>query len=139
MNNHFPKSMRLHLRKEIETLFENGKILQETSVRAIYKYVPFDGSPVHIGVSVPKRNFKKAVDRNRIKRQMREVCRLNIHQACELFTSKGVTLNVMFIFTSRKPPEYGVLQSKIILILQRLQEAYERVAGEAADRNNNNL
>ena len=121
----FPKSSRLYLRKEIEILFLSGKNIKEYPVKAIYDFIPLRDSPLKIGVVVPKKLFKKAVDRNRIKRQIREVFRLNSGPFKDFFLSKATTVRVMFIFTGKELPDYVTLQTKIILILQRLQKNYE--------------
>jgi ribonuclease P protein component len=124
--NQFPKSTRVHLRNDIAFLFTNGKSINAFPVKAVYKIAsPQSNNWLRIAVSVPKRNFKKAVDRNRIKRQIREIFRLNHHPYSERLAllQKGVQL--MFIFTGKESPDYAVLQSKIILILQRLLVADE--------------
>lgn len=123
--NRFPKAVRLRLRKEIDDLFASGKAIKAFPVRAIYQFVPLPGEPLQIAVSVPKRMVKLAVNRNRIKRQMREVFRLNSHQLKHHLIGNNKRLQVMFVYTSKESPEYAVLESKIILILQRLQEADE--------------
>lgn len=127
-DNRFPKTYRLYLRKEIESLFIDGKIIQDLPIRSIYKILPAEITSFQAGVVVSKKNFKKAVDRNRIKRQMREVIRLNCRAVCEHFIKNNATLKVMFVFTGKTSPEYATLESKIILILQRLVKAHERTA-----------
>ncbi len=67
---------RLKSKKLIGKLYEEGKSIKVFPLRMVY--VPAKQEmkfPVQVGVSVPKRNFKKAVDRNRIKRLLREVYR----------------------------------------------------------------
>ena len=123
--NRFPKSVRLHFRKEIDELFSSGKSIKAFPIRAIYKFMPLSDVSVQVAMSVPKRYIKLAVNRNRIKRQMREIFRLNCHQTMQHFTSKGKRVQVMLIYTGKESPEYAVLETKIILILQRLQEADE--------------
>lgn len=79
-----------------------------------------------MAVAVPKRNFKLAIDRNRIKRQIREAYRLNCRDAVKYFEEKGITVHLLFVYNSKTPPDYVELSSKIFLILQRLQERHER-------------
>lgn len=121
----FPKSARLHLRKEISDLFTTGNSINAIPVRAKYKILPGPGVPLQMAVSVPKKHVKLAVNRNRIKRQIREIFRLNSHPTREYFAEKGKRAQIMFIYTTPEPPEYVILESKIILILQRLQEKNE--------------
>ena len=75
----FSKKERLKSRKAIEQLFKARQSFHVFPLRLIwYKMgVPLSQSPAQFAVSVPKRAFPKAVQRNRIKRVIREVYRLN--------------------------------------------------------------
>ena len=124
--NQFPKARRVHLRNDISFLFTNGKSINAFPVKAVYKLSPpQDEHWLRSAVSVPKRNFKKAVDRNRIKRQIREIYRLSHHPYSAQLAALQKGVQLMFIFTGKESPDYAVLQSKIILILQRLLVADE--------------
>ncbi|MFM2019136.1 MAG: ribonuclease protein component [Bacteroidota bacterium] len=81
--------------------------------------------PARIAFAVPKRNFKKAVDRNRIKRLLRETYRHHKHELYETLNSKDVKISVMFIYTAKEKPDHAGLERKIILSLQRLSKAAE--------------
>lgn len=73
----FKKEHRLTLRNEIDTLFRQGKAHYSGPLRLIYK-IGKNGIPgIKILISVPRKKFKKAVDRNRLKRLIREAYRLN--------------------------------------------------------------
>ncbi|HUH29007.1 ribonuclease P protein component [Gelidibacter sp.] len=78
MDQSYKKIEKLKGQKLIEKLFSEGNSVVAYPLRLVYLKTNFD-TPVKIkaGVSVSKRNFKKAVDRNRIKRLMREAYRLN--------------------------------------------------------------
>jgi ribonuclease P protein component len=71
------KEERLKSKKLIEKLYAEGNSVKAFPLRMMYlKTQHTSGYPAQVGVSVPKRNFKLAVDRNRIKRLMRETYRL---------------------------------------------------------------
>ncbi|QOD59687.1 ribonuclease P protein component [Polaribacter haliotis] len=71
------KNERLKSRKLIEKLYEQGNSVKAFPLRMMYVQTEHTSDfPVQMGVSVAKRNFKRAVDRNRIKRLMRESYRL---------------------------------------------------------------
>ena len=71
------KEERLKSRKIIGRLYEEGKSIKAFPLRMVYIQTEHTSNfPCQVGVSVPKRNFKKAVDRNRIKRLLRENYRL---------------------------------------------------------------
>lgn len=71
------KQERLKSRKLIEKLYSEGHSVKRFPLRMVYLQTTHTSSfPVQMGVSVSKRNFKHAVDRNRLKRLMRETYRL---------------------------------------------------------------
>lgn len=78
MNYRFPKKERLCSQKNIEQLFAEGKSVSKYPLKLIYlaSSLP-ENVPIQVGVTVPKRTFKKAVIRNRIKRLLRESYRLH--------------------------------------------------------------
>lgn len=74
------KAERLKSRKLIGKLYKEGASVKAFPLRMVYVQTEHSSnSPIQMGVSVPKRNFKKAIDRNRIKRIMRESYRLQKH------------------------------------------------------------
>ena len=75
----FKKQERLKSKKTIELLFKNGNIINEFPVKAVWikTTLPEKDAVSQVSFSVPKRLFKKAIDRNRIKRLLRESYRLN--------------------------------------------------------------
>lgn len=105
----YPKSEKLKQKKEINLLFEKGKwktcgkirmiILKEEML--IENGLPFENSK--IGVSVSKRYFKKSVDRNRIKRLLRESYRLN---KAEFYEKFGENIIAMFFWNSSEKPQH---------------------------------
>ena len=78
--------------------------------------------PVQVTVSVSSRNFRKAVDRNRIKRQMREVYRLQKSPLTRQLSDVKKQLALFFIYTGKEIPEYTDLLEKMNKILVRLQD-----------------
>ena len=82
MDHRFPKAEHLCLQRDIDALFASGAhSVVGFPLRAVWHEVEWDGHGprVKVLVSVSKRKFKHAVDRNRAKRQMREAYRLNKH------------------------------------------------------------
>lgn len=78
--------------------------------------------PVQATVSVSSRNFKKAVDRNRIKRQLREVYRLQKPDLTMQLGDINKQIALFFIYTGKELPEYNDLFEKMQKILTRLQD-----------------
>jgi ribonuclease P protein component len=85
--------------------------------------------PARVAFAVPKRNFRKAVDRNKVKRLLREIYRHHKHELYADLEKVGVKISVMFIYTQKEMPEHDGLERKIILSLQRLSKAAEGDGG----------
>jgi len=73
----FKKGERLSSRKSISSLFKTGKVIKVYPLRILYAHVEEEKFPASVAISVPKRLFKKAVDRNLLKRRIREAYRQN--------------------------------------------------------------
>ena len=130
MRQTFTKSERLHSRKLIGELFKGGNTFFKFPFKVIWLHKEMDGDAgVQMLVSVSKRNFKKAVDRNKVKRLVREAYR---KQKYRLYESESLTdkqLLIGLIYTGKAILEYAEIERKIILILQRLIEQDEQAAG----------
>lgn len=117
----FPKSQKLKSRKLIDSLFSEGESVKAFPVIGVWRKIEAEETRCQVGFSVSKRNFRRAVDRNLIKRQMREAFRLN-----QGFLSKaereGSQLVFMIIYVGKDLPEYAALEKKIITLLKRLAE-----------------
>tara|TARA_R110000787_G_scaffold6697_9_gene23293 strand:- start:12372 stop:12764 length:393 start_codon:yes stop_codon:yes gene_type:complete len=111
MKNTLGKQERLKSRKLIGRLFEEGESIKKFPFRLVYlKTEHTSKSPVQASFSVPKRNFKKAVDRNRIKRLLREAYRL---EKAILNESTSLPYIFMITFIGKKEPIFSDVQEKI--------------------------
>jgi ribonuclease P protein component len=115
------KEERLKSRKLIERVFREGKSF------ALFPFRVFclsGGLPpgvfLQAGFGAGNRNFKKAVDRNRIKRLTREAYRLQKHLLEEHLREKKQPLAVFFIYVGKELPDYPTVAGKIGLALQKL-------------------
>jgi ribonuclease P protein component len=122
MNKRFGKSYKLCSRKAMDLLFAEKEIqLNQYPFRLLAKKMELPTTEkFQIGFSVPKRLFKKAPDRNKIKRLMREVVRKN--KACleQPLAVQNKQLALFLIYTGKEILNFNEFEDKILAILQRL-------------------
>ena len=117
----FPKSERLKSRKQIDVLFEQGKSFAVFPVRATYQFdLNEEKAGLQAGVSVSKRFFKKAVDRNRIKRLLREAYRLQKEDLQRETKTKGIQGTVFFLYTDKSVASFEVVKKAMAKCLKKL-------------------
>lgn len=116
------KEERLKSRKLIGNLFERGKIINHYPYKLLYEITDNKdfGFPAKIAVSVSKRNFRKAVDRNRIKRKMKEAYRLNKNELYEILNKNDQNLYFFVIYTAKQDTEYQKLEKEMQLLLKKI-------------------
>ncbi len=123
MKQQFKKEERLHEKKLIGKLFKEGKSFFKFPFKVFYfKLEDAEEYPAKVLISVSKRNFKRAIDRNRIKRLVREAYRKNKGILCGGSDSETcpATWVIGLIHTGNVIPDYEEVEKKIILILQEL-------------------
>jgi ribonuclease P protein component len=106
------KKDRLKSRKSIEQLFIEGKKISASPFRVIYMVLEGDGD-LRFGAAVSARHFKKAKDRNRIKRLTREAWRLQKNPLQEKLKASNARINVFFIYIAKDLPSYQDAYSKV--------------------------
>lgn len=120
------KQERLSGHKQIDALFGGGsQSVTVYPIRAVYRLSACSEGqpPVRLLVSVPKRHFKHAVDRNRVKRQLREAYRLQkqmLHEAMQ--AHEGQELLLAFIWLSDQHEETARIMRRTGTLLQRISE-----------------
>lgn len=112
------KEEKLKSKKIIELLFKEGKRIKSFPIQLIYLPVNHKSEiPIQVGFSVPKRNIKLAVNRNRIKRLLREVYRKQKHLFSIEINEKYV---FMFIYMAKQEINYADLE----LTMQKLSTKF---------------
>ena len=118
MRNTFRNEEKLKKKNLITELFVSGKSVSAFPLKMIYLRKDHD-SPYKIqaGVSVSKRNFKSAVDRNRIKRLMRESYRKNKYL---IYNNEDTKKHIMmFIYQAKDEVAYELMEGKMKILIEK--------------------
>jgi ribonuclease P protein component len=118
----YNKSERLKSRKLIEHLFSRGRSISVFPLKVLFDFVPDAEVPLQAGVTTSSRHFKKAVQRNRVKRVLREVYRLQKSPLEQALTAANKSIILFFIFTGKELPVFHDLHQKMKVVLQRVQD-----------------
>ena len=139
VKNTFKKNERLCKRTDIDFLLQKGQSFNRFPLRVTYvKQTVSTPISLRIAISVPKRRIRKAVDRNRIKRLIREAFRLQKKELTLFLKEKKQSVDVLLVYTGDLNITFTLIQGKIMLILQRLKQVHEQ-AGEQSPHNDNSV
>lgn len=124
MPNTLRKPERLNRKKIIEKMFAGGsRSFSVFPLRVVYLSVEELEAPASILVSVSKRRFKRAVKRNRVKRQIREAYRMNKHELLRVLEEKQCRLAIAFIYLSDQLVESSIIENRMKTALARIAES----------------
>jgi ribonuclease P protein component len=131
MNQSFGKEYKLCSKKIIGQLFENGSRLSSFPFSLTYGFETLPNSivPFQIVISVPKRLFKRAHDRNRIKRLVRECLRKNKYILEDFLTSesnKNGQMALFLVYRFNEEIDYETLMKKVSKLLLLLISTIEK-------------
>jgi ribonuclease P protein component len=116
------KDERLKSRKQTELLFSTGKKFSLHPFRIFY-IVQEQGIPgIRFGVGVSTKLFKRAVDRNRVKRLIRECWRLQKLTLKEQVEQRKTGLDIFFIYTGKELPVYNELYQKMGAVINKMTQ-----------------
>jgi ribonuclease P protein component len=111
----FGKSEKLKSRNVIQRLFEEGQSIQRYPIRLVY--LPADEmnrqNPAQMAVSVPKKLIRKAVERNLLKRRIRESYRQQKASFYKHLTKKQTKYYLMLIYTSEIVTDYQTIDRQV--------------------------
>jgi ribonuclease P protein component len=114
----FQKKERLSRKKLIEELFEKGSSKSFFPLKVVFLALP-GGAPHQVLISTPSKTFKRAVDRNKLKRRIREGYRLN-----KTLLRASPTFSLAYIYIAREVLPSTVIHKAIRSSLERLN-SYE--------------
>ncbi len=127
----FHKSERLCSKVLIQNLFTKGnRVVTQFPFRVLWQFVPVSTfeSPAQMMVSVSKRSFSNATDRNRIKRQIRELYRLNKHLLYEVLQSSEKKIVIAFVFQGKALMPTAQMQESFAKLVRKVNQQLEQTA-----------
>jgi ribonuclease P protein component len=117
MSFEFPKREKLKSKKLIDQLFAEGKSISNFPLKLFYLQTTFpDSVKIKTGVAVSKKNFKSAVQRNRIKRLLRESFRLNKQR---VFNNSEGNFAFLILYLGKEMPTYQLVERNMQIILEK--------------------
>jgi ribonuclease P protein component len=114
----------LKSKKLIASLFTGGSFLVSGSLRAKYVVLPYQEIKNHaqVAFSVPKSKFKNAVDRNYIKRLMRNAYRQHKYVLYEYLEEQKISMVLILMYQHHHIPDYSTLENDIITFFNKILE-----------------
>ncbi len=103
-------------------MFSKGKSFSVYPIKVLYEFIDDPTCTLQAGVTVSSRNFKKAVDRNRVKRVLREAYRIQKLPLQNFLKEQKKSLAVFFIYTGKELPVFAEVLKKLEVVLQKLTE-----------------
>jgi ribonuclease P protein component len=118
------KSERLKSKKDIDTLFLSGKAFFVFPFKVFYRFIENEavGEPLLFGVTVPKKIFRRAVDRNAIKRKVRELYRVNKPELKTMLSAQHRTLHIMLVYVDKTNMSSKDMQPLLINVLKKVHQ-----------------
>ncbi len=125
----YTRHEKLKSRKQTERLFAGGKSLSVYPVRVFYRLIQDNDFFAKAGVGATKKNFKKATDRNRAKRLLREAYRLNKQPLYDYLKASNRQVLLFFLLTGKAiPAQQELMKTMAVLIDNLVNKLHETTA-----------
>lgn len=119
----FNRAESLKSRKRIRALFESGQSVHSYPLRLVWRETEVEQlGPIQVAFSVPKRRFKRAVKRNRIKRLMREAYRVQKEAWYAIANEQKQAYGFMLIYTGKEELPLELLERKLHKLRSKWQQ-----------------
>lgn len=123
----FKKGERISSRRTISTIFTEGKIIHVHPFRILYRYRYSEEAkhPAAVAIAVPKKLFRKAVDRNLLKRRTREAYRRNKPFFYSRLRKFGLHVNLVILYHHHRILDYHSMHNALLQGLEKLTREIE--------------
>jgi len=129
--NTFKRTERLKSSRIIGELFNSGDTITIFPLKLFWSIDNYDQLvPARIAVAIPARNIRSAVDRNRLKRRIRESYRLNKQILLEFLSDKKLCLNFVFLYLPKTVSSYNQISEALIKILTNIMNHLENISAK---------
>lgn len=117
------KQERLKSRKLIDGVFAKGLSVSSYPLRLVWVEAALQTTyTAQLAISVPKRNFKHATNRNTLKRRIREAYRLNKAAIYNILQQQNKQYALVLIYTGREAADYALIEKKLLILLQKFAD-----------------
>lgn len=126
----FPRHNRLKSHNSISDLFSSSHSYGKRAIRFLWKIdenTDAEGG-IKVVIAVPKRKLRKATDRNRVKRMIRESFRQNKTEIEAFLRERKINCNLGILYNSNKIENYNLINETMITLLAKYQDEYEKYA-----------
>ena len=129
----FRKEERLSSKKTISSLFRSGRYVVSYPVKILYQSTDMGQYPVSVAIVVPKKLFRKAVDRNLIKRRIREAYRLNKAEFYPKLAEASIGLNMVIQYQHREIVDYYTVKNGLYRGLNKMIKQIQEQSGSSVN------
>jgi len=116
----FKKAERLTSSKSISLLFQEGRSISSYPLRILFNNQGQGQHPVSVAISVPKRLYKRAVDRNLLKRRIREAYRLNKTNSYFRLGEMNMRINLVIQYQHKEILDFETIENGVIKALEKM-------------------
>lgn len=119
----FPKEERICSKITFDYLFKKGQSFRVDMLKCVYVFDPpshLINTNLSVAFSVPRRKFKKAVDRNYLKRRLKEAFRLNNHRLKSCLDDQDIALAFIMIYIKPYKADYPRIERAVVNIMEKL-------------------
>lgn len=116
----FKKAERLTSSKSISLLFQEGRSISSYPLRILFNTQGQGQHPVSVAISVPKRLYKRAVDRNLLKRRIREAYRLNKTNSYIRLGEMNMRINLVIQYQHKEILDFETIENGVIKALEKM-------------------